>query len=208
MKTLSTAFKDALSSGRHVFRMFAKFNLASGDYGFWDDVGNVTVDGVEYVGSGTLGEVSPISGVGDMSIPGVQAKLSGIDGEVLNTFFNETWHQRAAALSIGVFDADTRNLIGTDKVFDGYMDTASLDGGAGKEATLTVTLEDVARRMTRSFANVRSDADQRERDPTDTLFKRVAYAAQKTVYWGQPTPASGQVRGGGTTKQNTLVNLR
>ena len=208
MKTLSTAFKNALTAAQIVPRIFAKFSLASGNYGFWNDVGSVTVDGVEYVGSGTLGEISPIAGVGDMSIPGLQATLSGIDADTLTTFFDEAWHQREAAIYLGLLDPDSRALVGTDQAFAGYMDTASLDGGAGQDAKLTVSLEDVARRMTRSFANVRSDADQRERDSTDTFLKRVAYAAQKTIYWGQPTPASGQVRGGGTTKQNTLVNLR
>lgn len=191
MKSLSAAWMTALQQSSLIPRLFFNCNLASGIYGFWNDGPPVALNGVTYYGSGALGSVQSISGVSDMSVPGLTCSLSGIDAEALSTFFNETWHQRAGQVSIGLLDPATRNLVDTpDLAFDGFMDNAELDGGAGNQATLTITLEDASRLATRTFANVRSDADQRERDPDDTFFQYDAVAAQRPVYWNQPTPAT------------------
>jgi hypothetical protein len=190
MKNLPTALRDALASGAFIPRFFVKGEI-SGEYiGFWNDVGEVEVDDVPYEGSGALVGISRAGGgVSDMSVPGLTVTLSGIARDVLATFFGETWHQKPMALDIGFLSPDTRELLAPlDRAFSGFMDAAKRKGGAKKKATLEISCEDASWRLTRSFADVRSDANQRDRDPTDTFMKRLAVAARSTVYYNQPSP--------------------
>lgn len=192
MRNLSSGYRAALGDlGNVIIRLFMKGDFGSGIWGFWTDAFDVAVEGVTYYGASGVVSVSSFGGVSDGSIPGMSVKLSGLDAEARASFFDEVWHQRAASVSIGLLDKATRNLIGLDTAFAGYMDDAKETGASKKPNTLEIKLEDSAMRGTRTFANVRSDADQRDRDASDGLFKFTATVGQTTVYWNQPTPKTG-----------------
>lgn len=194
MKDLSAAWINAINLQEMVVRVFMRLDLeegpyGSGPYGFWNDVYDVAIGGITYRGYGRLVSVSTTAGVGDMSIPGLQLTLSGVDADVQDTFFQEVWHQKPVTISIGLLSPDTRQLVDTpDVYFSGFLDEATQSEDAESGAALTVACEDVSVRMTDTFDNTRSDADQRERDPTDTFMKNVTVAVSKTLFWGQPTP--------------------
>lgn len=191
MKNISDALRAGLLSGYIIPRLFVKGEFGSGTWGFWNDAGDVAVGGVTYYGSGALVSVSAMSGVSDLSVPGLTVSLSGVNGETFESFFSEVWHQKPMALDIGFLDPATRNLLDApDRAFAGYMDDAKRSGASKKAAKLDIQCEDASWRSTRVFADVRSDANQRDRLSTDTFMKRLAVASQQTVYWNQPTPAA------------------
>ncbi len=148
MKNLSSAWIAALNARQIVPRLFVMLGLAegpygSGPYGFWTDIGEVTTGGITYRGTGKSLSASSTVGVGDLSIPGLQLTLSGIDTDVMDTFFQEDWHQKNVTVSIGLLSPANRNLVDTpDVYFDGVLDTATLSEKSGDKATLSVNCED------------------------------------------------------------------
>jgi hypothetical protein len=60
----------------------------------------------------------------------------------------------------------------------------------GGTATISCNVESAARALGRKGGRVRSDADQRLVKANDGFFKNVAFAAEKTLYWGGKKPAN------------------
>lgn len=194
MRSLSSATLTALAKGSLTLRALVKVQLVEGTWGFWNDVGQIVVGGITYYGAGSLGSISVLPATINLSIPGFAISLSGLDTQVLNTFFGDTWHQQPITIYGALFD-NTKTLVDTPFVAaSGRMDKASVKGGVGQKGTLEISCEDVARRLTWKNPSVRSDGDQRRRSATDTFFQYVATTAQQQVYWGtkQPHPHHAQ----------------
>lgn len=191
MRSLSSANLAALAAGRIVPRALALMQFDEGAYGFWNDNGDIVVSGVTYHGTGALGTISALTETTNQSIPNFNLTLSGLDAEVLSDFFNYTWHQRAAQVYLALLDPASRLFVDAPTLMaSGRMDKASIKGGAGQKSTLTISCEDVSRRLSWVNPTVRSDGDQRQRLSTDTFFQYVATTAQQQLYWGtkQPKP--------------------
>lgn len=194
MRQLSAATVAALSAGVLIQRIFAELQFVEQTFGFCNHNADVTINGQVYTGVGTLGSISSISGVTDLSVVGMRLTLSGLDDTVLGDFQNYTWHLRPATVFMGLLDPGTRNLVDTPfAIFKGLIENITVKGGGGSPSAIEVALESQARFLNRVSASVRSDADQRGRLATDTFFVPVANAGQEEIYWGQvrPKPAIG-----------------
>ncbi|MBL6853710.1 MAG: hypothetical protein ISS15_05325 [Alphaproteobacteria bacterium] len=190
MRTLSSATQTALAAGLLVVRALVNVYVDEGLFGFWNDLGTVSIGGVTYYGTGKLGEISKVDGVTNLSIPNFTVTLNGLDTDVLNDFFTYTWHQRPIQVLLALLDA-SRNLVDTPVVMaSGRMDKAAIRGGGKQQSSLQLSCEDVSRRLSWVNPAVRSDADQRQRLSTDTFFSQVATTIEQQMYWGvkQPKP--------------------
>lgn len=191
MRDFSSATITALARGELVVRALVQLQLVEGPYGFWNDIGVITVGGIEYIGTGTLASISILPATTTLSIPSFTLVLSGLDATVLSTFFDYTWHQQPVLVYLGLLDPATWNFVDSPTLLaSGRMDKADIKGQAGGEATLEITVEDISRRLTWSNPAVRSNGDQLQRSATDTFLQYVATTAQQTQWWGQkqPTP--------------------
>ncbi|HCE10144.1 MAG TPA: hypothetical protein DEQ40_16380 [Oxalobacteraceae bacterium] len=190
MRSLSSANIAALARGELVLRALVQLQLLESTYGFWNDVGNITVGGVTYIGTGALASISTLPATTALSVPNFTLVLSGLDANVLSTFFDYTWHQRPVLIYMALLDPNTLNIVDTPTLISsGRMDIAHVKGADGKDATLEITCEDIARRMTWVNPAVRSNGDQLQRSGTDTFLQYVATTAQQQLYWGQKLPA-------------------
>lgn len=186
MRSFSTAILNALSQGELVLRALVQLQLVEETYGFWNDVGNVVVDGVEYIGTGTLGSISALPSTTALSIPNFTLTLSGLDPTVLSTFFDYTWHQQPVQLYLGVLNPQTMAFVDDIVLIaSGRMDKADIKGAEGDQATLEISCEDISRKLTWKNPAVRSHGDQLRRNSTDTFFQYVANAAFQQLFWGQ-----------------------
>lgn len=189
MRTFSSPILAALGQGELVLRALVKLQLVEGDFGFWNDIGNVVIDGVTYVGTGSLASISTLPGTTTGSIPNWTLTLSGLDEDVLATFFTYTWHQQPVQVYLGCLDPQTMAFVDAPVLFaSGRLDSASIKGGADSQATLTINCEDISRRLTWPNPAVRSNGDQLGRSATDTFFQYVATTAQQQLYWGEKQP--------------------
>lgn len=190
MRDFPSPVIDALSNRQVVRRMFTRCYMVEETFGFWDDVGTVTVADQDYVGTGKLLQIGNVSVGNDLTINGFTLKLNGIDAEALTDFYNYTWHLRAIHVDLGIFDPDTRNLVADlQPWFRGMMMQAPLKEKVKAAAELTVQCESAARFLTKINPSVRSDADQRHRASDDDFFKYVAIAGQNEIYWGKKIPS-------------------
>ncbi|MEL6738348.1 MAG: hypothetical protein AAFO28_05440, partial [Pseudomonadota bacterium] len=84
----------------------------------------------------------------------------------------------------------------------GRLDTLEVNEEIGGEAAISAKVESPARGLGRRGGRMRSDADQRLIDPNDGFFRNVAFAGERTLYWGGPRPArAGQVVNGGNVNR-------
>jgi hypothetical protein len=189
MRSLSSATLAALARGELVLRALVQVQLLEATYGFWNDIGNIVVGGITYYGTGSLASISVVPSTTSGSIPNFSLVLSGLDQNVLSTFFSYTWHQRPVQIYLACLDSSTMNFVDPPTlVASGRMDTANIKGAAGGPATLEISCEDISRRLTWANPAMRSNGDQLQRSATDTFFQYVATAPQVQMYWGQKQP--------------------
>ncbi len=184
MKSFGTPTLNALASGKIIVRALVQVQLVEGTYGFWNDAGAIVVGGITYYGTGSLGGVSAVAGVTNLSTPAIEYTLSGLDAQVLLSFFGYTWHQQPIQLYMALFDS-TFTLVDTPSLMaSGRMDKAVKKGAKGKTQSLVITAEDVSRRLSWTNPSVRTHGDQDIRASGDTFFQYVTTTAERELYWG------------------------
>ncbi|WP_127078343.1 hypothetical protein [Rhodomicrobium lacus] len=186
MRSIDTAALAALQAGRFARRNLVYFELGGGNYGFWDDVYDVNVDGRTYIGGAGRFSISAFSSVADMSVRGVDVVFSGVDTQALIMTETEHYHQRPVTVSVAFLDIETMAFLAVRRWFTGVVDQIVRREQADGTATLTVKAEPVSRELTRTGARVRSDADQRLINANDGFYKQVSAAVSQTIVWGKP----------------------
>jgi hypothetical protein len=199
MPTLSTPQRNALALRNVMRRVFVYVEALDPDTGdpapagFWDDLGNVDVDGLTYYGVGALGDAataSNIAATSDMSVSPLVLTLSGLPPEVAALVRGSTVGQRPISLSFGIFDVDSRAVIGSlVKMFDGFVDDIEIktpkSGGA---SMITLTCESIGREMTIRSTDVRAHESQQARQSGDDFFKYTEGTPEQTIYFGRKGP--------------------
>lgn len=199
MLALSSQQLTALAQRRVMRRTFIWCEARDPDTGdpaaagFWDDVGNVELDGKLYYGSGNVISIGTLSAKGDLTIPNLTVTLSGIAPETAALIRGESVGQAPITVSIGIFDVDARALIPPlIPRFRGVVDAVEIvtpeAGGAG---AIVLSCESISRALTIRGTGTRSSATQALRDPSDRFYEYTAGQREQTLYFGQPTPLAG-----------------
>ncbi len=190
MRSYSSAVIAALQSGKLVERGLLLIDLPSGKYGFWTGLGSISVSGQVYIGAGQLIEVDAISSATDLSASALVFKLTAIANsaltpDVLATIEQEQYRQRPVTLSTLYTHVDTRDVLGVERVYRGYIDrfmhTLQADGGA----VLEMHCESKSLDHSRTGYRTRADLDQKKIDGNDGFFEHVAVAANQEMVWGR-----------------------
>lgn len=158
--------------------------------GFWDDVGDVTVDGRVYHGSGSVISISSLSAKGDLTIPGLQITLSGIDSEANLLVRGKSMAQAPIEVKLGIFDPASHTLIGSlFSHFTGFVDDCDIrTPEAGGTSEIVFTCESTSRALTVKRTSTRSQSTQHDRDPDDAFYDYTGAQRGKPLYFGMPTP--------------------
>lgn len=166
--------------------------------GFWDDIGDVELDGRVYHGSGGVIAVSSLSAGGDLTIPGLSITLSGIDTTVNLLVRGKSIGQAPVSVRIGMFDVASHVLIPPlFPLFIGYIDDCTISTPeAGGNGEIVFTCESTSRALTRRATGTRSDATQKQRDPTDGLYLYAGAQRHKPLYFGKKEPVAAAPSGG------------
>lgn len=152
--------------------------------GFWDDVGDVEVDGRVYHGSGSLIQIGQLSGVSSFSIPGLSIEISGVSAEAVNLIRGNIVAQRPLEVYIGIYDTETNTIIEPlIRRFKGVVDDIEIV--TGDEARILLTCESSARALTISRTTTRSNASCKDRYSTDRFYEYTGVQREKPVYFGR-----------------------
>lgn len=203
MKTYSIDTIDALNARTLVARDFLWIKARTFDtglpfqYGFWSDVGDVTVtivdpdtglpDSRDFEGAGTLVEIGDISLVSNLSVQSVDIRLSQIDEAVASVVRGYDLRQAVVEVYRLMFDPDTRLPLAPELPrFVGFIDGAPIVTPAeGGEGGITLRCVSHTQELTRSNPDTRSHDSQILRSATDDFLVDATVVGDWETFWGQ-----------------------
>jgi len=177
----------------------------------WTGVGDATIDGETYAGTGNLLDVSSIEETSDIAVRGATLTLSGVPSEVISLALSEPYQGRVCNVYFGVLGVDDQYTVsglhpgfiadfesefyttsaGEEiyqtslvEIFAGYMDEMNIDEGPD---TSTVELKvenkliDLERARVRRFTS----GYQKSVYPGDKGLDFVESLQDKEVVWGR-----------------------
>jgi len=165
---------------------FLAIDLAfdSGAVRLWNGYDDLTVDGEEYTGAGSLLGISSIDETAEIEANGVSITLSGIDSSLISVALTENYQNRTAKIYIGAI-ADN-GTVSSYQIFAGRLDVMTIEE-SGETATIAVTAEnrliDLERPRTRRYTS----EDQKSLFPGDLGLDYVNDLQDKTLDWGRST---------------------
>lgn len=189
MKTIAPAALAALDDGTAI--VAGAVEVAAADpVRVWTGHGPLTFDGRTFDPIGDRGLVQVAGGALGGSAQGITLTLSGIDPETMALVSGDDVQGAPTTLWRLIFSGDGGTLLDFHVWSRGRLDQLIREEEIGGTAALSVQLETAARGLGQSGARQRSDADQRLIKANDGFFRNVAFAGEKTLYWGGRRPAN------------------
>lgn len=158
-----------------------KLEFDSGDVRLWNGYDDVTIDGEEYIGSGSLLSVGGVEESGEVSAKGTAIALSGIDASLISIALQENYQNRTASVIIGTIDS---GVFSTYTLFRGRMDVMEIDEGS-ESASIRLTAENNLIDLERPRSTRYTSEDQKTYYPNDLGLDYVADLQDKQIDWGK-----------------------
>lgn len=185
-----------------------EFFFDSGTVRFWNGIGAITIDGVEYTGSGNLLSVSQVVETQDLQANGLQFILTGLPSGLVSLALSEEYSGRECRLHfacmytspvfVGEFtdeftDEFTSEATGTlvgDKytIFSGFMDVMEIQD-SGETATITLSAENRLIELKKPKVSRYTPEEQKRRYPGDKGLDFIPQLQDKEITWGRATPS-------------------
>lgn len=174
---------------------------------FWTGLGELTVGGVTYTGTGQLMQISELSETAEISAKGATITLSGIPSNLISLALTEPYQGRLCKIYFGAIDANRIYLTDEDgnyilnedsskidisigdpndivEVFTGYMDQMNIEEGA-ETSTIGLAVESKLIDLERPRVFRYTDANQKSRFTDDKGFEFVEDLQDKRFNWGR-----------------------
>lgn len=143
---------------------------------------NITIGGNEFLGIGQMGSITPVEESIELRSYGIQLRLSGIPRDAMVAALAEAYQGRRATVYEVMLNTTTLLPIADPIVtFRGRMD--QMNGTFGREAVVTVSLENRLRDWERPRLSRYTTEDQRRKYPSDLAFEFVSTTTEKEVVW-------------------------
>lgn len=204
-RDLPTDFITELTSDV-VYPFFAvDLNFASGPLHFWTGYGNLSIDGVTYLGVGELVNISSVEETTEIEAKGATITMTGIPSAFLSLALQEPYQGRECNIYFGlwlsnrlisteadvtitsedlfefVVESGTRYLV---EIFSGELDQMNITEQADS-ATIAVTAENVLIKLERPVVRRFTNEDQKTRFPNDKGLEFIASLQDKEIFWGR-----------------------
>jgi len=174
---------------------------------FWTGLGDLTVGGITYVGTGQFLKISEMEETAEIAARGATLTLSGIPSNLISLAISEPYQGRICKIMFGAIDANRIYLLQEDgsyvlredggriditegettpvvELFTGYIDQMNIDEGP-ETATIAISIEsrliDLERVRTFRF----TDQNQKARFPNDRGLEFVEDLQDKQFNWGR-----------------------
>lgn len=201
MQDIDPDILASIGEGDYPHAELLLFDFFSGLYGFWRGKGPLVIDGVTYVGAGSLLDLQQLDSGVDLTASAISVKLravpeTGLSPDVLATIDDEDYKGRPVYISFAYFNRDTGALVTVKRAWQGYVDFIGHEGTIGTDYALNAHLEPRSLDHSRTGIRVRGDADQKLLDPTDRFFEHAATVPQEILPYGKATAAPGATVGG------------
>lgn len=177
-EVLSNALDD-----EQIFPFFAvEMFFDSGPLRFWTGLGDATIDGDTYIGTGDLLDISSVTETTEVAARGATLVLTGITSGNLDKAFNSPYQGRICNISFGVVNGSVYS--GLTQVFSGYMDEMNIEEGP-ESSTIELKIENKLIDLERQRVRRYNSSHQNVLYPTDRGFDFVESIAGQKIMWGK-----------------------
>lgn len=166
---------------------FAKLAFDSGDMNVWSGVGTRSWNGEDWIGVGSLGQLSPIEETSEIRATGLQLELSAVPSDQIAVALAEPYQGRPATVWVGFVDDADALIADPVQLFAGRMDTMEIDDGA-EAARIQIACENRLIDLERPRERRYTDQDQQAEYPGDVGFEYVPSLQDKELVWGAQSP--------------------
>lgn len=190
MQPIDPTVLAQIAKGAYTSTQLLLFDLVEGLYGFWGGHGPLSVSGVQYVGAGSLIDVSVLSLGADLAASPITVRLravpeSALTEDILASIDNYGYKNRPVHLSLAYFDPVTGAMVTSLQWWQGFIDLIEHERTVGGDYALVAHLEPLSLDHARLGYRMRSDVDQKLIDPTDRFFEHAAVTATQTLPYGR-----------------------
>ena len=191
-RVLSNAMKEMAVAKvvRPIFLVHMVFD--SSELNIWSGVGDLSFDSVTYTGLGDLLSISEIKETSDISATGISVSLSGVKTSLIAIAKDQDYQGRELTVRLGAFNESGSLIADPVIIFSGFMDTMTI-AEAGAYSSITIAVENKLVAFERAKVRRYTAEDQKIEYPADKGFEFVTSIVQKEIFWGRPSPASGDV---------------
>jgi len=102
----------------------------------WTGLGDLTYDGITYIGTGNMLQISEVTETADLRAAGATITLSGVPLETISLALQEPYHGRECRVKFGILDANRNKTLNEDGDAILYEDTSDVDNSAGTVSLL------------------------------------------------------------------------
>ena len=148
----------------------------------WTGLGEATIDGNTYAGTGNLLDVSSIEETSEIAVRGATLTLSGVPSEVISLALSEPYQGRVCNIYFGVRDGNTYSNL--TEIFSGYMDEMNIDEGPDT-STIELKVENKLIDLERARVRRFTSGYQKSVYPGDKGLDFVESLQDKEVVWGR-----------------------
>jgi len=171
-----------------VYPFFAiELNFDSEILRLWTGQGTLTLpDTTQWIGTGTLLDISAIEETAEMAVRGATLTLSGVPSEILSLALSEPYQGRVCNIYFGTFTGGdlTTAPSNFDQIFSGYMDQMNIQDGA-ETATIELKVENKLVDLERARVARFTSGYQKSIYPSDKGFDFVESLQDRELFWGR-----------------------
>ena len=191
-RVLSNAMKEMAAAKvvRPIFLVHMVFD--SSELNIWSGVGDLSFDSVTYTGLGDLLSISEIKETSDISATGINVSLSGVKTSLIAIAKDQDYQGRELTVRLGAFNESGSLIADPVIIFSGFMDTMTI-AEAGTYSSITIAVENKLVAFERAKVRRYTAEDQKIDHPADKGFEFVTSIVQKEIFWGRPSPSSGDL---------------
>jgi hypothetical protein len=186
-KSIATGTLAASSASSIHPVIFVKLQFDGGNVNLHTELGDLTFNADTYTGIGKLGGIGAMDEVSDLSNTSVALTLSGIPNDLISILLEEQYQGRLATVFLGYLDLTSRTIVDTPVIlYRGNIDKA--DFQIDKNCTITLSVQSRFAAWDKPLVRRFNNSDQQARFPGDKGLQFIEQTADKTIFWGQPTP--------------------
>jgi hypothetical protein len=171
-----------------VYPFFAiELNFDSEILRLWTGQGTLTLpDTTQWIGTGTLLDISAIEETAEMAVRGATLTLSGIPSEILSLALSEPYQGRVCNIYFGTFTGGdlTTAPSNFDQIFSGYMDQMNIQDGP-ETATIELKVENKLVDLERARVARFTSGYQKSIYPSDKGLDFVESLQDREIFWGR-----------------------
>lgn len=187
---------NRLGADHQILFIAVKAEFDSGTLRFWTGDSDITLNSENYVGAGTLLNVSNITEDTELKSDGTVVTLSGMNSDVINMALTENYQNRPITIFLGYMMGGTDVSAGELTLFKGRMVNLSIEDDPNG-ATVFVSCENRLVDLERP-SNLRYTKEtQNFLYPNDVGLDRVQSLQDKEIRWGAVTSGTSSGGGGG-----------